>query len=193
MNNNKLKLRRRTITSLVVMVLGGWSYAANAQSQDSYSESFGQLVADFSRIRSLAYAQVADLKALYAKSKQGLTKAENAYKKAKSAADSWIDVARASVANSNGKVDAKALESPTRYLQKQLNELVDLAQSARATMSPNERTKNPALISAVAALIASIAEAGTKAFESWSKANEKERTSVREELERLRWLRFSDI
>jgi hypothetical protein len=141
----------------------------------------------------LAYAQVVDLKALHAKSKPALIRSEAAYKKAKRAADTWLDVARASVAGNRGKVDAKALQLPTKDLQDRVNELVDLAQSARAAKSPNEGHKNPALISAVAALIASIADLGLKAFESWTKADDKDRAAVREELERLRWISFGDI
>lgn len=187
------RVRRLTVVGLIWAASGGWSIASSAQDPGTGDANFGQLVADFSRLRSLAYAQVADLKALYGKSKQGLRRTETAYKKAKLAADAWLDVARASLASGHGKVDAKTLESPAKDLQVRVNDLVDLAQSARASMSPNERPRNLALISAVAALIASIAEAGVKVFESWSKADDKERASVREELERLRWLRFSDI
>lgn len=184
--------RRQALGGLVITVCAFWPLHAKCQ-HTSESDSFGQLVADFGRLTSLAYAQVVDLKALHAKSKPALVRSEAAYKKAKRAADAWLDVARASVAGDRGKIDAKALHLPTQDLQYRVNELVDLAQIARATKSPNEGHKNPAVISAVAALISSIADLGLKVFESWIKADDKQRAAVREELERLRWMSFSDI
>lgn len=184
--------RRRALGGLACAVLAPWPLRATGQ-HTTESDSFGQLVADFGRLTSLAYAQVSDLKALHAKSKSALAQSEVSYKKAKRAADTWLDVARASVAGGRGKVDAKALQLPTKDLQDRVNELVNLAQISRAAKSSNEGRRNPALISAVSALIASIADLGLKVFESWTKADDKVRAAVVQELERLRWMSFSDI
>jgi len=60
-------------------------------------------------------------------------------------------------------------------------------------MSPKEGTKNPALISAIAALIASLIDATLNVYDAWGKADEQYQTQMRVELERLRWSQFSEI
>lgn len=187
-------MSRRNIAVMAASFLAQALVApAAAQLAKTADDQFALLISDFGRLRSLAYAQVLDLKALYKNSKPDIARSGTAYRKAKQAADSWLDIARSGVAIKRSRPDAKALKAASDQLQKLTNDLVELAQKARAAKSPNEATKNPALIAAVAGLVVSLVEVGIKVYESWDKADDKERTQIREELERLRWVPFSDI
>jgi len=195
-----LKWSRRESFAAIILFIGCCLLpSVRAQSLAPDEEPFVQLVADFGQLRTLAYAQVVDLKSIYAssksngKSKAQLSEGEAIYKKAKLASDTWIDVARAAVVSGERRPTAEALKSASEDLHKRTDELVVFVQAARASMSPKEGTKNPALISAIAALIASLIDATLNVYDAWGKADEQYQTQMRVELERLRWSQFSEI
>lgn len=156
-------------------------------------DQFDQLIADFGRLRTIAYEQVLDLKALNKNSQEKLNYAENAYKKAKITSDAWLDTAQASITTAQGRPDAKVLKKITSDLHSRINELITIANAERRNLSPNEATRNAALVAAVAAFITSISGLLEIIYESVNSADEKERTSIRNELKNLRWASFSEI
>jgi hypothetical protein len=191
--------RRESFAAIALFIASCLAPDVRAQSEANDEEPFVQLVADFGRLRTLAYSQVVDLKSINAssksngKSKAQMSEGEAIYKKAKLASDTWIDVARAAVASGDARPNSEALKSASEDLHKRTDELVAFVQAARASKSPKEETRNPALISAVAALIASLVDATLTVYEAWGKADEQYKTQMRVELERLRWSQFSEI
>lgn len=164
-----------------------------AQEGTPDGQAFDRLVSDFSRLRALAYSQVIDLKSMYRSSKTKLAESEAIYQKARHAADSWLDTARASVALGSGRPAANALQQSVKELHRRTDALVAYAEAARSRLSPKEGRKNLQLVTAVATLITSLVDVGLKVYQAWTSKDEKDRTQIREELERLRWSRFSDI
>lgn len=184
--------RRHTFPVLAGLLLWACGSDAAAQVSDSDEASLVSLVSNFSRLRSIAYNEVRDLKAMHTQSKPNLAISEKLYGKAKTAADAWIDTIRFSL-TANGRLDSKVITARGRELQAQIDALVEYAQASRAAKSPDEKRKNPALIAAIAAAVAPVTDAAIKVFDVWSRTDEKQRDEVRAELDRVRWANFREI
>ncbi|HQY57659.1 MAG: hypothetical protein WBB60_15335 [Nitrospira sp.] len=184
--------RRDTFCVLAGLLLWACVSDVAAQVTDKDEASLVGLISNFSRLRSIAYNEVRDLKAMHKQSKPNLAVSEKLYGKAKTAADTWLDTIRISL-TTNGRLDSKVVAARGKELQAQIDALVEFAQASRAASSPHEKRKNPALIAAIAAIVAPVTDAAIKVFNVWSHADDKQRDEIREELKLLRWANFLEI
>ena len=189
---NVCRRRRR-----VVQTLAGFSLVATwvrevAHASESDQASLIELISNFSRLRGIAYNEVRDLRAMHKGSKPKLAKSQQLYGRAKTAADTWMDSVRLSLVT-NGRLDTAALTSQAAELRVQTSALVDFAQASRAISSPGEKQRNPVVIAVIVALLVPLTDAAIKVFEAWGRNDEKQRSQIRAEMDRLRWANFEEI
>jgi hypothetical protein len=184
--------RRDALRALAAFSLWTCGFGAAAQVTDKDEASLVSLISNFSRLRGIAYNEVRDLKAMHKTSRPKLARSQELYGKAKTAADSWIDTIRISLA-ANGRLDSNVVAARGRELQAQTDALVEYAQASRAANSPDEKHRNLALIAAIATLIVPITDAALKVVEAWSRTDDRQRNEVRAELDRVRWANFQEV
>ena len=184
--------RRRVVQTLAVFSLMATWVREVAHASESDQASLIELILNFSRLRGIAYNEVRDLRAMHKGSKLKLAKSQQLYGRAKTSADTWMNSVRLSLVT-KGRLDTAALASQAAALRVQTSALVDFAQVSRAISSPNEKRKNPVVIAAIAALLVPLTDAAIKVFEAWGRNDEKQRSQIRAELDRLRWANFEEI